>query len=150
MIIQELIQPSYINLNLNAKNKREVMEAMAVMLEKEKAIDDLEGFLQDIYEREAIMSTGIGYGIAIPHAKSSHVKIPSVIFARSDEGIAFDAMDGKDAHLFFMIAMPEDGTNAHLKVLAMLSRKLMHLAFRESLREATSKEEVLKLLYTMD
>jgi PTS system nitrogen regulatory IIA component len=150
MIIQELIQPSYINLNLNAKNKREVMEAMAVMLKKEKAIDDLEGFLQDIYEREAIMSTGIGYGIAIPHAKSSHVKIPSVIFARSDEGIAFDAMDGKDAHLFFMIAMPEDGTNAHLKVLAMLSRKLMHLAFRESLREATSKEEVLKLLYTMD
>lgn len=150
MIIQELIQPSYINLNLNAKNKREVMEAMARMLEKEKAIDDLEGFLEDIYAREAIMSTGIGYGIAIPHAKSSHVKIPSVIFARSDEGIAFDAMDGKDAHLFFMIAMPEDGTNAHLKVLAMLSRKLMHQAFRESLREATSKEEVLKLLYTMD
>jgi len=150
MIIQELIQPSYINLNLNAKNKREVMEAMARMLEKEKAIDDLEGFLEDIYAREAIMSTGIGYGIAIPHAKSSHVKIPSVIFARSDEGIAFDAMDGKDAHLFFMIAMPEDGTNAHLKVLAMLSRKLMHQAFRESLREATSIEEVLKLLYTMD
>lgn len=150
MVIQDLIQQRYIQLDLKVQTKQEAIESMAHILLKEKAIDDLTGFLKDIYERESIMSTGIGYQIAIPHAKSKHVMIPSVIFARSDEGIPFDAMDGRDAKLLFMIAMPEDGTNAHLKVLAMLSRKLMHQDFRDSLLEATSSEEVLKLLYTMD
>jgi len=150
MVIRDLIQQNYIQLDLKAKTKQEAIESMAQILLKEKAIDDLSGFLNDIYERESIMSTGIGYQIAIPHAKSKYVKIPSVIFARSDEGIPFDAMDGKDAKLLFMIAMPEDGTNAHLKVLAMLSRKLMHQEFRDSLLDAASSEEVLKLLYTMN
>lgn len=150
MVIKELIQPHYIELHLKANTKREAIEKMAKILEASKAIDQLEGFLKDIYEREAIISTGIGYGIAIPHAKSVHVLTPSVVFARSDEGIDFEAMDGKDSHLLFMIAMPEDGTNAHLKVLAMLSRKLMHRDFREALLEAKTEKEVLDLLYTME
>lgn len=150
MVIQELINLNNIELQFNPHTKDEAIEALAKILLKNQEINDLKGFLNDVYEREAITSTGIGYGIAIPHAKSSHVLIPSVIFARSDEGVPFDAMDGKDAHLFFMIAMPEDGTNAHLKVLAMLSRKLMHSDFREALLDAKTKEEVLTLLYTMN
>ena len=149
MVIQELMNLNNIELNFQAKTKTEALDMLSKILLKNKAIDDLTGFLDDVYEREAITSTGIGFGIAIPHAKSSHVIVPSVIFARSDEGIPFDAMDGRDAHLFFMIAMPEDGTNAHLKVLAMLSRKLMHNDFREALLESKTKEDVLKLLYTM-
>ena len=150
MVIQELMNLKNIELDFQAKSKTEALDMLAQILLKNKAIDDLTGFLDDVYERESITSTGIGFGIAIPHAKSSHVTIPSVIFARSDEGIPFDAMDGKDAHLFFMIAMPEDGTNAHLKVLAMLSRKLMHSDFREALLETKTKEDILKLLYTMN
>ncbi len=150
MVIQELMNLKNIELDFQAKSKTEALDTLAQILLKNKAIDDLTGFLDDVYERESITSTGIGFGIAIPHAKSSHVTIPSVIFARSDEGIPFDAMDGKDAHLFFMIAMPEDGTNAHLKVLAMLSRKLMHSDFREALLETKTKEDILKLLYTMN
>ena len=149
MVIQELMNLNNIELNFQAKTKTEALDMLSKILLKNKAIDDLTGFLDDVYEREAITSTGIGFGIAIPHAKSSHVIVPSVIFAKSDEGIPFDAMDGRDAHLFFMIAMPEDGTNAHLKVLAMLSRKLMHNDFREALLESKTKEDVLKLLYTM-
>lgn len=150
MVIQELMNLNNIDLNLVAKTKDEAIHALANILLKNKAINDLSGFLKDVYDREEITSTGIGYGIAIPHAKSSFVMIPSVIFARSDEGIPFESMDGKDAHLFFMIAMPEDGTNAHLKVLAMLSRKLMHSDFRDRLLEAKTKEEILSLLYTMN
>ena len=150
MVIQELMNLKNIELDFNVQTKDEAMNALAHILLKNNAISNLSGFLKDVYEREEITSTGIGYGIAIPHAKSSYVTIPSVIFARSDEGVPFESMDGKDAHLFFMIAMPEDGTNAHLKVLAMLSRKLMHSDFREALLEAKTKEEVLSLLYTMN
>ncbi|MDY0295042.1 MAG: fructose PTS transporter subunit IIA [Acholeplasmataceae bacterium] len=150
MLMNELIKPEDVLLDFDAKTKDEAMEMLANILYTHHKIDDLQGFLKDIYEREAITSTGIGFGIAIPHAKSSHVLIPTVIFARSIEGIPFDAMDGKDAHLFFMIAMPEDGTNAHLRVLAMLSRKLMHEDFREALFDVQSLDEALKLLHTMN
>jgi fructose-specific phosphotransferase system IIA component len=150
MLMNELIKPEDVLLDFDAKTKDEAMEMLANILYIHHKIDDLQGFLKDIYEREAITSTGIGFGIAIPHAKSSHVLIPTVIFARSIEGIPFDAMDGKDAHLFFMIAMPEDGTNAHLRVLAMLSRKLMHEDFREALFDVQSLDEALKLLHTMN
>lgn len=150
MVMKELINESLIDLKMHAHTKQEAIEALATLLLNQNIIDDFQGFLSDIYEREAIFSTGIGFEIAIPHAKSKHVKKPSVAFARSDEGVWFDAMDGKDAKLFFMIAMPEDGTNAHLKVLAMLSRKLMHEHFRDALKEAKTKQEALTLLGTMD
>jgi fructose-specific phosphotransferase system IIA component len=149
MVMKELINLSLINLILKAKTKQDAIEELATLLLDQDIVDDFKGFLDDIYAREAIFSTGIGYGIAIPHAKSKHVKKPSVAFARSDEGVWFDAMDSKNANLFFMIAMPEDGTNAHLKVLAMLSRKLMHESFREALLEAKTNEEALALLETM-
>lgn len=150
MQIQDLIKTEDIQLDFHAKTKEEAMNALAEILYQNHKIDDLQGFLNDVFERESLSSTGIGFGIAIPHAKSSHVIIPTVIFARCTEGIPFDAMDGKDAHLFFMIAMPEDGSNTHLKVLAMLSRKLMHDDFRISLLEVQSVEETLSLLYTMN
>lgn len=150
MVIQDLITIHSIDLNLEASTKDEAIHALARILDKNQAISSFEGFIQDVYEREVMTSTGIGYGIAIPHAKSKFVTKPSVIFARHDTGIPFDAMDGKDAKLFFMIAMPEDGTQSHLKVLAMLSRKLMHRDYRDALLDAKTKEEVLSLLYTMD
>lgn len=150
MHIEDLIKEENVLLDFDADTKEEAIQHLAEALFTHHKIDDLDGFLKDIYERESITSTGIGFGIAIPHAKSSHVIIPSVVFARSVEGIPFDAMDGKDAHLFFMIAMPEDGTNAHLKVLAMLSRKLMHEDFRTSLRDVSSIDEALQLLHTMN
>ena len=150
MTIYDLIHPGYIQLDLKAQTKMDVMDQMIDILYQHHAIDDKQGFKDDVLDRESISSTGIGFGIGIPHAKSIHVKIPSLIFAKSEQGVAFDSFDGKDAHLFFMIAMPEDGTNTHLKVLAMLSRKLMHEDFREALLEASSIEETLDLIYTMN
>ncbi len=150
MTIHDLIHPGYVKLDLNALNKMDVIDQMIAILYQHHAIDDIQGFKNDVLDRESISSTGIGFGIGIPHAKSTHVKIPSLIFAKSNEGVPFDAFDGKDAHLFFLIAMPEDGTNAHLKVLAMLSRKLMHEDYREALFDAKTVEETLSLIYTMN
>lgn len=150
MTIQELIHKGYIQLDLKAQNKMEVIDEMIDILKQHQAIDDVQGFKEDVLDRESISSTGIGFGIGIPHAKSTHVTIPSLVFAKSKEGVPFDSFDGKDAHLFFLIAMPEDGTNAHLKVLAMLSRKLMHEDYREALFEAKTIEDTLALIYTMN
>ncbi|RJX23977.1 MAG: PTS fructose transporter subunit IIA [Acholeplasma sp.] len=150
MTIHDLIHPGYIQLDLVAQTKMDVIDQMIDILHQHQAIDDIKGFKDDVLDRESISSTGIGFGIGIPHAKSTHVKIPSLIFAKSKEGVPFDSFDGKDAHLFFLIAMPEDGTNAHLKVLAMLSRKLMYEDYRQALFEAKTIEETLDLIYTMN
>ena len=150
LTIHELTNLSLIHVNLKSVTKDGVLFELANYLANEKRVSDTKLFLNDVYEREEIVSTGIGMKIAIPHAKSKHVLIPSVIFGKSENGIEFDSLDNKPAHLFFMIAMPEDSANQHLKVLALLSRKLMHESFRESLMQAKSKEEVLALLYTME
>ncbi len=91
-------------------------------------------------------TTGVGNGVAIPHGKSPSVKEPSLVFARSDKGVDFASFDDKPAKLFFMIAVPEESSDEHLKVLAQLSRKLMHEDFRNYLLNVNSKEEVLEFI----
>jgi nitrogen PTS system EIIA component len=150
LTIQELTNLSLIHIDLQSLTKDGVLFELAHYLYLENRISDTKLFLSDVYEREEIVSTGIGMKIAIPHAKSKHVLIPSVIFGKSEKGIDFNSLDSKPAHLFFMIAMPDESANQHLKVLALLSRKLMHESFRESLMLAKTKEEVLTLLYTME
>lgn len=150
MNIKELIHLDLINLELKSTTKDAVIHELANMFQQNNSLIHLEGFIDDIYARESICSTGIGYQIAIPHAKSIHVRVPSVVFGRSDEGIVYDSMDGDVSKLFFMIAMPEEGINSHLRVLAMLSRRLMHEDFRDALKEAKTKAEVLELIYTMN
>ncbi|MBU1142683.1 MAG: PTS sugar transporter subunit IIA [Firmicutes bacterium] len=137
-------------MDLKSVTKDGVLFELAHSLYLENRVSDTKLFLNDVYEREEIVSTGIGMKIAIPHAKSKHVLIPTVIFGKSEKGIDFNSLDSKPAHLFFMIAMPDESANQHLKVLALLSRKLMHESFRESLMLAKTKEEVLALLYTME
>jgi PTS system fructose-specific IIC component len=150
MDIHSLINKDLIILNFNAQNKQEAFKLLAEKLIAEKRIASLEGFLEDIHQREMIDTTAIGYKIAIPHAKSSHVIEASLVFARSDEGIDCQAIDGDLSHLFFMIAMPEESINMHLRVLAMISRKLMKEEYREALLEAKTQEEVLALIYKID
>lgn len=150
LTIQELTNLSLIRMDLKSVTKDGVLFELAHSLYLENRVSDTKLFLNDVYEREEIVSTGIGMKIAIPHAKSKHVLIPTVIFGKSEKGIDFNSLDSKPAHLFFMIAMPDESANQHLKVLALLSRKLMHESFRESLMLAKTKEEVLALLYTME
>lgn len=101
---------------------------------------------QLIHNRESQSTTGIGEGIAIPHAKVAAVKSPAIAFGKSKEGVDYQSLDGQPAHLFFMIAAPEGGAQTHLDALAKLSGILMDDKVRESLLHANSPEEVLKLL----
>ena len=137
---------STVTLQVKGKTKDEVIEEMASLLEKDGVLADKENFKKAIYDREALSTTGMGMGIAIPHAKTSAVKIPRVAVGVSKEGFDFASEDGEPAHLVFMIATNENGGDLHLKTLAELSGKLVHEEFTNSLMNAKSREEIVRLL----
>ncbi|MFC7203605.1 fructose PTS transporter subunit IIA [Haloferax namakaokahaiae] len=109
-------------------------------------VSDRDAALAALLEREEEATTGVGFGIGIPHAKTDTVSQPTVAFARSTEGIDFDAMDDKPARLLFMILVPAEGGEDHLQILSALSRSLMHEDVRENLLEAESEEKVQDIL----
>ncbi|SET46973.1 PTS system, fructose-specific IIC component [Salinibacillus kushneri] len=142
---QDLIIPE-----LTGSTKDEVIDELIQTLNKENRISSASEFKQAIKSREEEGSTGLGMNIAIPHGKSSTVKQPSVVFGINRSGVDWQSVDGTDAKLIFMIAVPEESAgDAHLKILQMLSRRLMDEGFREQLLNANSKEEVYKLLDTI-
>ncbi len=151
MNITDLINEQLIILNEDFDNKNDVIDKLAKRFEASDIINDIEGFKDAIKAREKEGSTGIGMGIAIPHAKSETVNKPALIFAKAKgEGVDFEALDDTLSDLIFMIAVPSGGENLHLKILQKLSRKLMHDEFRAALREASDPSSVLKILEEMD
>lgn len=150
MEILKIIKKEYMNLDLIAQTKNQVIDELATLLDQAGAVIDLDKLIKDIKIRESLSTTGIGFKIAIPHAKSKYIKEPAIAFGKSKEGIDYDSMDGRDAKLFFLICMPEDGGNMHLKALAKLSRNLIHESFRNALENANTKEEVLEVLKDID
>lgn len=119
-------------------------------LDKAGKLSDIAQFKEAIHNRESQSTTGIGEGIAIPHAKVAAVKSPAIAFGKSKEGVDYQSLDGQPAHLFFMIAAPEGGAQTHLDALAKLSGILMDDKVRESLLHANSPEEVLQIIDNSD
>jgi len=146
MSITELLSVNLIKLELNSKTKEDVIKEMVTILDENGKLLDVDKYLQAVLDREKEFSTGIGMGIAIPHGKSSGVKQPALVFGRSTAGIDYQSMDEELAHIFFLIAVPEESSNEHLKILGQISRKLMHKELRDSLMKAVSAEEIITLL----
>jgi PTS system nitrogen regulatory IIA component len=144
MNIKDVLDEKMMVFDLKAKTKEEVLKELVKVLKENDVVDDEEGFLEVVKKREEEFSTGIGYGVAIPHGKSSLVKKPSIVFGKSQNGIDYNSMDGKPAYLFFLIAVPDNSDELHLKVLAELSRALMHKEVREALEKASTPEDVIK------
>lgn len=133
--------------SLRATNKDEVIREMIDLLYDAGIVTDKAEFTKVIYDREALSTTGIGFGIAIPHGKSAVVREPRVAVGLARNGLDFDSNDKEPVYLVFMIAVPiEDETNLHLKILAALSRKLMHQDFRDALLACSTREQVLEQL----
>lgn len=136
-----------IELELAGTTRNEVIGELISKFEAEGVLNSTQEFEQAILKREAEGSTGLGMNIAIPHGKSTAVKRPTVAFGMKHEGVDWNSMDGSAAKLIFMIAVPEKAAgDTHLKILQMLSRKLMDDEFREKLLNATSKKEAFNLL----
>lgn len=142
-MIEEILDKDMMIFDLKSRDKLSVLKELIKPLAAKGAIDDEDKFLDVVLKREEEYSTGIGMGVAIPHGKSSLVKKASLVFGKSKEGIDYNSMDGKPAHLFFLIAAPENSDNLHLKILAKLSRSLMHEEVREELNKAETYEDVV-------
>lgn len=136
--------------NLKGSEKREVLEEMVEELAFKFGDVDREKLLEALLEREKLGSTGIGYGVAIPHARVKGLNGIIVFFSRSLKGVEFQAMDERPTHLFFLIAAPEDYIAAHLKILARISRLLKDAAFRKKLMEASAQEEIYQAIMEED
>ena len=142
MDIRSLLMKDIMIMDLKATTKSEVIDEMVHNYYEHGIIDDEDLYKKDIIKREEEGSTGMGDGIAIPHAHDAAVKKPAVQFARSVAGVDYDSMDGQPAHLFFMIAAPEGGDNTHLQALAALSQVLMNPDVVTALKAADTPNKV--------
>ena len=142
MDIRSLLMKDIMIMDLKATTKSEVIDEMVHNYYEHGIIDDEDLYKKDIIKREEEGSTGMGDGIAIPHAHDAAVKKPAVQFARSVAGVDYDSMDEQPAHLFFMIAAPEGGDNTHLQALAALSQVLMNPDVVTALKAADTPDKV--------
>src|SRR5699024_4321492 len=146
MRITELLKAETIILDLSATTKPDVIDELVSKMDEAGRLSNQAEYKQAIWDREDQGSTGIGETVAIPHAKSSAVKTPAIVFGRSQAGIDYEALDQQPSHLFFMIAATDGANNEHLDTLARLSTMLMSEEFRKQLMEANTVEEILTLI----
>lgn len=145
MDIRELLLKDAMIMDLKATTKEAAIDEMIDKYYDVGVIDDKELYRADILKRESETSTGIGDGIAMPHAHDAAVKRATVLFAKSNSGVDFNSLDGQPVSLFFMIAAPEGADNVHLQALAQLSKLLMNPELITKLKAATTAEEVQTL-----
>ncbi len=148
--LTDIVTKDLITTDIKGTTQEAVVDEFIELLNGQSLISSKEAFKEAIFAREQESTTGMGMNIAIPHAKSAAVKRPAVVFGISQHGVDWKSMDGTDAQLIFMIAVPEERAgDDHLKILQMLSRKLMDESFREELLHAESKEKAYELLDTI-
>ncbi|PBB06244.1 PTS fructose transporter subunit IIABC [Salimicrobium humidisoli] len=150
MKITDLLKKDTMLLSTDASDKKGILDELTAKLETAGRLNDRDKFREAIQAREDQSTTGVGDGIAIPHAKSEAVKEPAIAFARSREGIEYESLDSQPAHLFFMIAATDSADNTHLEALSRLSSFLMDTDFRENLLKAESEEEVMEIINTKE
>ncbi len=146
MQILDILSLDNIKMNLESKNKKDVIKELVDVLVKSGKIKDKKRMVQILMEREELGSTGIGQGIAIPHGKADTVSELTAAFGLSQEGISFDALDGEAVNIFILLVAPEGAAGAHLKALARISSLLKDKYFRKSLLAAKTPEEIVKII----
>ncbi len=152
MKILDFLCSDAVTAELKASSKKELIEEMVTMMVEAGAFEKKHKakIIDVLMAREALGSTAIGQGIAIPHGKTDCVNKLVAGLGVSKKGLDFDALDGEPAHIFFLLAAPVDSAGPHLKALARVSRLLKDKYFRESLKAAKDKKEILDLVSRED
>ncbi len=156
MKIMDILVRDAVILDLAVKDKREVLSAMCQALAKAEPKIDAQRLLAVLEQREALQSTGIGEGVAIPHGKLLGLDRLVASFARSTTGIDFDSIDARPTHHFFLLVVPEQSVipehsgGQYLKALARISRFFRDAAFRQQLAAARSGEDILRAIEQED
>ncbi|MFH1504954.1 MAG: PTS sugar transporter subunit IIA [Candidatus Omnitrophota bacterium] len=144
MKISDYLKKDRISLCLKAQVKEDAVKELSIFLKGAPEIIDFDLFLKDVFERESLKTTGIGNGIAIPHARTEAVKNFVIVFGKSTEGVEFDSLDAKPVKLIFLMGTPKGkNLNDYLEILARLTRLLQHESFRNALLQASSPEEII-------
>ena len=144
--ISELLPRSAIVLNLQSREKFDVIGELVRPLVAAGAITEESEFVSAIVRRENMESTGIGLGVAIPHARTKAVSSIVLAFGRSDSGVDFSSLDGKPSHLIFLIAAPEEQKTEYIMTLARLSKLLRKDEVRIGLNKAGSPDDVMRVI----
>jgi PTS system nitrogen regulatory IIA component len=150
MKIMEILAKDAVILDLGPRSKREVLREMAMSLAKVEPKIEAERLLEVLLEREALQSTGIGEGVAIPHGKLAGLDRLVATFARSVPGVDFDSIDGQPSHHFFLLVVPEHSGGQYLKALARISRFFRDAAFRRKLAEGETLDDVIRAIEEED
>ena len=145
MKIEDLLSPDLMIMDLKATTQEEAIKEMADLEVKQGVVNNEEEFIKSIWAREKESTTGIGEGIAMPHARNKYINRAAVLFAKSPKGIDYKALDGQPVHLFFMITAPAGADNTHLQALAKLSSLLINPDVVNALKAATTPEEVIDI-----
>jgi fructose-specific phosphotransferase system IIA component len=145
MALVDLITPEVVKVPLVAVDKYGVIDELIQVLENAGKIGDKARVVDAIYKREALGSTGLEFGIAVPHAKTEEVKEITVAIGIAPQGIEFDAIDGKPSKLFFLILAAPDQSGPHIEALAEIAKLSRSKAFLEALIHASSAQEVVDL-----
>jgi mannitol/fructose-specific phosphotransferase system IIA component (Ntr-type) len=150
MLLSELLNARSVAARLKARTKRDAMAELVGLLEMGHGLETRGEVLDRVLRREAMMSTGIGNGVAIPHGKARSIDRMLAACAVSPEGIDFESSDGEPAYIFILLVSPENVGTPHVKVLANISRLLKEESVRRTLREAGTPAELLDALRTAE
>lgn len=150
MKLIELLSPETIYVELKAQTKKDALQELCQILSDAGKLKDPQKMVQVLVDREALGSTGIGQGIAIPHGKYDGATAQVAALGISRRGVDFDALDGEPVHIIFLLIAPLDAAGNHLKALAKISRLLKDKFFRQALRDAKSADEILSIIREED
>ncbi len=145
-MISELLHEGYIDLQLDVTDKATAIDELSEKLFSSGKVSDQNHFVNAVLEREKLGNTAIGAGVAIPHARCTTVNEMSIAFARAPKGIDFNSADGDPVNLIFLLAAPLESGSLYLKLLARISRLLRYQDLIDSLKKATTKEEVIAII----
>lgn len=145
MRIKDILSTESMIMDLKATNKEDAIKEMADLEVKTGIVNNEDEFIKSIWAREDESTTGIGGGIAMPHARNKYINKARVLFAKSKNGIDYNSLDGQPVHLFFMITAPDGADNTHLQALAKLSGLLVNPDLVEELKKAQTPQEVIDL-----
>ena len=150
MKLSDLIRRELICLDIESTEKTGSIVEMAESFARERIIGDKRVFLREVLGREKAGSSGIGDGVAIPHARTGMVEEIIIAFGRSRRGISFESLDGKPVYLLFLIASPTNDNELYLRTLGRLSRFLREREYREGLLRAKTVDEVFFTLNSFE
>ncbi len=150
MKLTDILLEEHIIPDLQARGKQAVMMELCQALTRQRPDLSPERLMEVLQERERLGSTGIGDGIAIPHGKLPNLDDLQLAFGRSLAGVDFDSLDGKPAHLFFLVVAPENSAGVHLKALARISRLLKSHVVRRDLLQAKDAREIFGIIQAQD